>query len=97
TEGLVEEVQSFYNAGLREDLTSMKAIGYKEFFPYFRGEMSLEACVDKLKQNTRNFAKRQLTWFRHQANPLFIPVDQLNFDATSIVDKMLQQLQNIVD
>lgn len=96
-EGLVEEVRHFYDAGLPEDCTSMKAIGYKEFFPYFRGEMPLEACVDKLKQNTRHFAKRQLTWFRHQSNPIFIQVDQLGFDGDAIVEKMSQYLQNIVD
>lgn len=91
-EGLVEEVRSFYESGISEDLPSMKAIGYKEFFPYFKGEASLEACVQKLKQNTRNYAKRQLTWFRHQAQPIFIEVDSLQFDANRIVEKMLQIL-----
>ena len=91
-EGLIEEVRSFYDAGINEDLPSMKAIGYKEFFPYFKGEATLEASVEKLKQNTRNYAKRQLTWFRHQAQPIFIEVDQLNFDANCIVQKMLHVL-----
>ena len=45
--------------------TAAQAIGYKEFFPYFEGAASLEACTDKLKQASRNYAKRQLTWFRH--------------------------------
>lgn len=44
-------------------LTAAQAIGYKEFFPYFLGATDLEACVDKLKQASRNYAKRQLTWF----------------------------------
>ena len=92
-EGLVEEVRSFYDAGLSEDLPSMKAIGYKEFFPYFKGELSLEVCVDKLKQNTRNYAKRQLTWFKHQADPIFIEVDQLGFDGLKITQKMLELLK----
>ena len=91
-EGLVEEVRSFYDSGINEALPSMKAIGYKEFFPYFKGEATLEASVEKLKQNTRNYAKRQLTWFRHQAQPIFIEVDQLNFDANCIVQKMLHVL-----
>ena len=42
-----------------------QAIGYKEFFPYFAGESALAPCVEKLKQASRNYAKRQLTWFRH--------------------------------
>ncbi|MDL2293443.1 tRNA (adenosine(37)-N6)-dimethylallyltransferase MiaA [Ruminococcaceae bacterium OttesenSCG-928-D13] len=44
--------------------TAAQAIGYKEFFPYFEEQALLEGCVDKLKQATRNYAKRQLTWFR---------------------------------
>lgn len=42
-----------------------QAIGYKEFFPYFEQTAPLEACTEKLKQASRNYAKRQLTWFRH--------------------------------
>ncbi len=45
--------------------TAAQAIGYKEFFPYFEQQAPLEICVDKLKQASRNYAKRQLTWFRH--------------------------------
>ncbi|MEE1072987.1 MAG: tRNA (adenosine(37)-N6)-dimethylallyltransferase MiaA [Cellulosilyticum sp.] len=92
-EGLVQEVKQFFDAGLSEDLPSMKAIGYKEFFPYFKGEQNLEDCIEKLKQNTRNYAKRQLTWFRHQADPIFIEVDELNFDAERITEEMLHILK----
>ena len=45
--------------------TAAQAIGYKEFFPYFEGAAPLEVCTEKLKQASRNYAKRQLTWFRH--------------------------------
>ena len=45
--------------------TAAQAIGYKEFFPYFEQTASLDACAEKLKQASRNYAKRQLTWFRH--------------------------------
>ena len=45
--------------------TAAQAIGYEEFFPYFAGERALAPCVEKLKQASRNYAKRQLTWFRH--------------------------------
>ncbi len=89
-EGLVEEVKSFYDSGIDLDLPSMKAIGYKEFFPYFRGEQSLQVSIEKLKQNTRNYAKRQMTWFRHQANPVFVEVDELGFDTVAITHKMLE-------
>lgn len=92
-EGLLEEVKSFYDAGLSEDLPSMKAIGYKEFFPYFRGEQSLEDCIEQLKQNTRRYAKRQMTWFKHQADPIFIEVDEYQFNTEKIVAQMLLALK----
>lgn len=63
--GLLEEARKVYEHRL-EYPTAVQAIGYKEFFPYFAGEMPLETCVQKLKQASRNYAKRQLTWFRHR-------------------------------
>lgn len=93
-EGLLGEVKSLFDRGLNEMLPSMKAIGYKEFFPYFKGEQSLESCIEALKQHTRNYAKRQLTWFRHQTNPIFIEVDKLGFNAEEITNKMLTYLKN---
>ncbi len=48
-DGLLEEVKNLYEQGLSEDMVSMKAIGYKEFFPYLRGELSLELAIDLLK------------------------------------------------
>lgn len=62
--GLVDEVRALFEKGLDEDSQSMKGIGYKELFPYFRGESSLEECLNLIKQHSRNFAKRQMTWFR---------------------------------
>ena len=62
--GLLKETAALLeNNDLREGTTAYQAIGYKELFPYFRGEKSLDECIDKLKQATRNYAKRQLTWF----------------------------------
>lgn len=55
--------------------TAAQAIGYKEFFPYFDGAQSLDACLDRLKQASRNYAKRQLTWFRHQQDAVWLDVD----------------------
>lgn len=91
--GLVEEVRTFFDKGYSEEFTSMKAIGYKEIFPYLRGAMSLEECLTKLKQNTRHYAKRQLTWFTHQSNPIFIEVDKCHFNAEYIVNEMLLYLE----
>ena len=52
--------------------TAAQAIGYKEFFPYFEGEEALQPCVEKLKQASRNYAKRQLTWFRHMEDVVWL-------------------------
>jgi tRNA dimethylallyltransferase len=61
--GLVDEVKALLEK-YSPTLTSMQALGYKEVVKYLKNEMTLEECVDQVKQGTRNFAKRQLTWFR---------------------------------
>jgi tRNA dimethylallyltransferase len=62
--GLLEEVRSLMDMGLTEQDISMKGIGYKEIIAFLKGEYALEEAVALIKQNTRNYAKRQLTWFR---------------------------------
>ncbi|URM31632.1 tRNA (adenosine(37)-N6)-dimethylallyltransferase MiaA [Cytobacillus firmus] len=66
-EGLLKEVRSLYDHGLM-DCQSIQAIGYKELYEYFNGRVSLEDAVENLKQNSRRYAKRQLTWFRNKMN-----------------------------
>lgn len=64
SEGLIEETKRLLeNGDLRPGTTAYQAIGYKELFGYLNGEQTLEQAADKLKQATRNYAKRQLTWF----------------------------------
>jgi len=64
-QGLLEEVTHLVkNEGLTSNLQSMSAIGYKEFFDYFNKTSTLEEVKEKIKQNTRNYAKRQLTYFK---------------------------------
>ena len=65
-EGLLEEARAVYAADLPSESTCLQAIAYKEFFPYFRGEISLEEAISDLKKFSRRYAKRQLTWFRHK-------------------------------
>ncbi|MDZ5711810.1 tRNA (adenosine(37)-N6)-dimethylallyltransferase MiaA [Jeotgalibacillus haloalkalitolerans] len=64
-EGLVEEVRKLYQDGIR-DVTSVQAIGYKELYAYFDGKVTYEEAIDRIKQNSRRYAKRQLTWFRNK-------------------------------
>lgn len=62
--GLLDEAELVYDHRASYK-TAAQAIGYKEFFPYFEGTAPLADCTAKLKQASRNYAKRQLTWFRH--------------------------------
>jgi tRNA dimethylallyltransferase len=66
-QGLVEEAKSLYDRGIR-DCQSIQAIGYKELYDYFEGLYSLEEAIETLKQNSRRYAKRQLTWFRNKTD-----------------------------
>lgn len=61
--GLMVEAKRMYNL---KTVQAVQGIGYKEFFPYFMGEISLEKAVEKVKQHSRQYAKRQLTWFKNR-------------------------------
>ncbi len=62
--GLLEEIRALLDSGYSDDLPGLKTLGYKEFIPYLRGERKLDDCIDETAQRTRNYAKRQLTWYR---------------------------------
>ncbi|MGG3889929.1 tRNA (adenosine(37)-N6)-dimethylallyltransferase MiaA [Metabacillus fastidiosus] len=64
-QGIIHEVKQLYDDGIK-DCQSIQAIGYKEFYDYFDGRVTLEEAVHNLKQNSRRYAKRQLTWFRNK-------------------------------
>ena len=72
--GLLEEARLVYEHR-QSYRTAAQAIGYKEFFPYFAGEAALESCVAQLKQASRRYAKRQLTWFRHMDGVVWLRAD----------------------
>lgn len=67
--GLLNEVKSVLNY---KDLNALKTVGYKEIFEYLKGVCSLEEAVEKIKQNTRRYAKRQLTWFRNKTGTIWV-------------------------
>ena len=75
-QGLLDECRRLMEAGVFErSATAAQAIGYKELFPYLRGEMPLENCVETLKMATRRYAKRQMTWFRMHGNVVWLDRD----------------------
>lgn len=63
-EGLIDEVKSLLSSGYDKNLVSMQAIGYKEIIMYLENEITLDRAIELIKQGSRNYAKRQLTWFR---------------------------------
>jgi tRNA dimethylallyltransferase len=67
--GLLEEVKQLDNF---RNLAPLQTVGYSEVFDYFDGKWSLEECIDKIKQHTRNYAKRQLTWFKRNPDSNWI-------------------------
>ena len=77
-QGLVEEVRELVDAGFA-DTKAMQAIGYKEIVPVLSGA-PLEPAVEQLKRNTRRFAKRQLTWFRHQFDGVWVEMGTISFE-----------------
>lgn len=77
--GLLDEVSWLYQE--HPEAQAAMGIGYKEFFPYFAGERSLEEAVDKVKQNSRRFAKRQLTWFRNRMQVPFYSVGEPDYKS----------------
>ena len=75
--GLVEECRKLKEMGYTKDMQSMQGIGYKEIFYYLEGSISLNEAIAMIKQGTRNYAKRQLTWFRRDKRAEFLDRDKL--------------------
>jgi tRNA dimethylallyltransferase len=84
-QGLLEEVKSLYNQGLR-NCQSIQAIGYKEIYDYLDGSVPWEEAVEQLKQNSRRYAKRQLTWFRNKMDVQWFDMTYVNNFAKKIAE-----------
>ncbi len=75
SDGLIEEAKRIYDCNYDRSLPALQALGYKELFDYFDGCSSLEEAVKRIKQNTRRFAKRQMTWFKRDPSIHWIEYD----------------------
>jgi tRNA dimethylallyltransferase len=73
--GLVQEVERLLASGYDETSPGLKTVGYAELIPYVRGEIDLDSAIDAIQRNTRSYARRQITWFRHQLAEPVIRVD----------------------
>lgn len=91
-EGLLNEVKTFYKKGIRTK-PLLNAIGYKEIYSYLDGNISLEEAIDKIKQNSRHYAKRQYTFFNHQLPVVWFETDYNNFNNT--IEKVENHIKSI--
>ncbi|MDR7076184.1 tRNA dimethylallyltransferase [Neobacillus niacini] len=91
SEGLIEEVSHLHKQGIR-DCQSIQAIGYKEIYDYLDGKVSFNDAVENLQQNSRRYAKRQLTWFRNK-------MDVEWFDMTDVPDlsKKITEISHYIE
>ena len=80
-EGLLKEVRRFYDKNIESKALST-AIGYKELYAYFKGEIDLEEAKELIKKNSRHYAKRQYTWFNNQMDIKWFDVDFNDFNKT---------------
>jgi tRNA dimethylallyltransferase len=85
-QGLLDEVIRLTELGYSQKLTPLKTLGYKELFSYLERKISLSEAVDLIKKNTRNYAKRQLTWFKKEKDITWFDVEK-NSIVKSIVEK----------
>lgn len=89
-EGLLDEAREIYRQIGNRECTAAKAIGYRELFPFFRGECSEDFAISRIKQDTRHFAKRQLTWFRRYPDVIWI--DRRNFVSSSEIADYIRKI-----
>lgn len=90
-DGLIDEVKAL---SLDESNQSMQGIGYKEVLEYLNGNVSLDECKELIKKNTRHFAKRQLTWFRHEKVVQMIDYRDFDRDIDKVLNYMLKDLKD---
>ncbi len=90
--GLVEEVKSLLDKGIKRSMTAMQGLGYKEIAAYLAGEISLEEAIELIKRDTRRFAKRQITWFKR--DPRIHWLDVHNYDnITKLSEEIIALMQ----
>ncbi len=92
-DGLVEEVEGLLRSGDLEQCNSFQALGYRQMADCLRGEISLEEATDRIKQETRHFAKRQLTWFRREPDTIWVNRPDFDGDTDRMLEYMLQVLR----
>ncbi|EKB53427.1 tRNA (adenosine(37)-N6)-dimethylallyltransferase MiaA [Facklamia hominis] len=92
-QGLEDEVRSLYQRNMDPNLPAMKGIGYKEWRPYFEGKESLQTVIEQIQQNSRRYAKRQLTWYRNRMKN----VHWLDVSQPDYIDNAIRQVAQFIE
>ncbi|MBQ1901323.1 MAG: tRNA (adenosine(37)-N6)-dimethylallyltransferase MiaA [Lachnospiraceae bacterium] len=91
-QGLVDEVKKLKSMGCDSSMVSMQGIGYKEILDYLEEKYSLERAIYLIKQGSRHYAKRQLTWFRREKDVTWINKEDFSYDNHKILEYMKQKI-----
>lgn len=89
--GLIDEVAGLMKSGLTESSTALQALGYKEIFRALNHEIDMSEAIEAIKQGSRRYAKRQMTWFRHDDRVKWIEASDKTVDE--IVDEMIKEIE----
>ena len=92
--GLKEEMERLYSQGLTRNHQSMKAIGYKEWFDYYDHQIDLNDVLELIKKHSRQYAKRQYTWFKNQFDVHWYDVNLENFEQT--IEQVTDDIEKIL-
>jgi tRNA dimethylallyltransferase len=95
-QGLLQEVQKLKDMGYHRNMVSMQGLGYKEILDYLDGKCSLEDAIYTIKLETRHFAKRQLTWFRREADVCWMDKSQYSYKDEAVLEEMCRILNTKV-
>jgi len=90
-QGLLEEARRIYDPNYNPNLPALRSIGYHQLFSYFDGAYSLEEAVEQIKQDTRRFAKRQLTWFRRDLRILWHDVTEYDREKEHLFNELAER------
>lgn len=93
SKGLVDEVRTLKEQGCNASMVSMQGLGYKEILEYLDGRCSLLEAVEKIKKETRHFAKRQLTWFRREKDVIWLDKQAFAYDEDAVLSCILENLR----
>lgn len=85
-DGLVDEVKNLLKIGCHKGMTSMDGIGYKEIIDYLNGNCNLQEATEAIKQGSRRYAKRQLTWFRREKDCIWLDRKELSTDEAILAE-----------